>query len=254
MLHVVVATQLAVRTFRDLKSLLSYYNEVWAGPAPTGEIMCKKKLFLLIVCCATAGGSQAQKMYKTVGPDGKITFSDRPEIGADTKVSVMRSNTLHPVEIPANRIDPALAMKPAPRRKGAATQEPAPVITPEVEEAMLSVMGLSEFGRRFDGFCNATDAGAKAFAAANYGWKKRNAAAMEQQKRLLTEVLSPVQRAQLIDREQQVMAEEIGKAAALTPAARKTWCEGVIAELDSGRNDVDKPAMMALPIVQYRAK
>ena len=215
-----------------------------------GSIMLIKKLILLSICCAAAAGSQAQKMYKTVGPDGKITFSDRPEIGADTKVSVMRSNALHPVEMPANKVDPVQA----PRRKGAGNQEAVPVITPEVEEAMLSVMGLNEFGRRFDGFCNASDAGAKAFAAANYGWKKRNAAAVEQQKRLLTEVMSPVRRAQLIDREQQVMAGEIAKAAALAPAARQEWCDGVIAELNSGRSDVDKPEMMGLPIVQYRAK
>ena len=215
-----------------------------------GSIMLIKKLILLSICCAAAAGSQAQKMYKTVGPDGKITFSDRPEIGADTKVSVMRSNTMHAVEMPAKKVDPVQA----PRRKGAGNQEALPVITPEVEEAMLSVMGLNEFGRRFDGFCNATNAGAKAFAAANYGWKKRNAAAVEQQKRLLTEVMSPVRRAQLIDREQQVMAGEIAKAAALAPAARQEWCDGVISELNSGRSDVDKPEMMALPIVQYRAK
>lgn len=212
--------------------------------------MFNKKLSLLLVCCAAAAASQAQQMYKTVGPDGKITFSDRPEIDANTKVSVMRSNTLHPLDAPAKRSVP----EPVARHRSAVPQEPVPVITPEVEETMMSVMGLAEFGRRFDGFCNATAADQKAFAAANYGWKQRNAAAIDQQKRLLTEVMAPVRRSQLIDREQQHMADEISKAAALTPAGRKEWCDGVVAELNSGHLDVDKPEMMALPIVRYRPK
>jgi hypothetical protein len=212
--------------------------------------MLNKKLFLLLACCAAAAGSQAQQMYKTVGPDGKITFSDRPEIDANTKVSVMRSNTMHPLDPPAKRTAP----EPKVSGRNAGAKEAVPVITADVEETMVSVMGLAEFGRRFDGFCNTTEADQKAFAAANYGWKQRNAAAIEQQKRLLTEVLSPVRRAQLIDREQQHMADEIGKAAALAPAGRKEWCDGVVAELNSGHLDIDKPEMMALPIVRYRPK
>lgn len=201
-----------------------------------------------MLCVAAMASSQAQQMYKTVGPDGKITYSDRPDIKADTKVSVMKRNILRPVETPGSKDGSA---RSAPRR---ASGEAAPVITPDVEDAMLVVMGLSEFGRRFDGFCNATPVQAKAFAAANYGWKKRNAAIVEQQKQLLTVVLSPARRAQLIDREQQNMSEEIGKAAARDPEARAEWCEGVITELNSGRSDVEHPAMMALPIVQFRAK
>jgi len=41
---------------------------------------------------------------------------------------------------------------------------------------------------------------------------------------------------------------------ALAPAARQEWCDGVVAELNSGHLDIDKPEMMALPIVQYRPK
>lgn len=232
--------------------MLSYYNELWNCQFPHGEIMLKKKLFLMILCCAAAAGGQAQQMYKTIGPDGKITFSDRPEISADTKVSVMRKNVLRPVEVPAAKRDGSQAPRPASHKRGAG--EAAPDITPDIEEAMVSVMGLSEFGRRFDGFCSATQEEAQAFAAANYGWQKRNSAAVEQQKQLLTVVLSPARRAHLVDRERQRLADEIGKAAARDPVARKAWCEGIIAELNSGRSDVDQPAMMALPIVQYRAR
>lgn len=214
--------------------------------------MLNKKLILLVFCCAASGSGMAQKMYKTVGPDGKITFSDRPQIDATTKVSVMRSNTLHSLDAPATQGDTAAGLKSEPRRKVAA--DTAAVITPEIEDAMVSVMGLTEFGRRFEGFCNDSAAEAKAFSAANDSWKQRNAAAVEQQRRLLAEVLSPVRRANLIDREQQQMGEELGKAAARDPSARKEWCDGVIADFNGGNSDVNQPAMMAVPLIHYRAR
>ena len=229
--------------------MLSYYYQIVGASPSIDKNMSKKKLFLLIICCTAANGSLAQQLYKTVGPDGKITFSDRPQIESKTRLSVMHSNILHPVEPPAEQ-----AVVPPPRRKELVVQESVPVITPDVEEAMMSVMGLTEFGRRFEGFCNASAAEAKEFSAATYAWKQRNAAAIEQQKRLLAEVFSPVRRANLIDREQQQMAEELGKAAARAPAARREWCSGVVAELNGGQSDIRHPAMMAVPIVQYRGK
>lgn len=213
--------------------------------------MCKTKLFLLIICCVGANLASAQQMYKTVGPDGKITFSDRPQLDDKSKLSVMRSYTLRPVEQHKPRAVPGPQVPQVPRR---GPGEPSAPLAPEVEEAMVTVMGLAEFGLRFESFCNGTPATAKAFAAANNDWKKRNAAAIDQQRRLLTVVVSPAKRAQLIDNQKQFMAGEVAKVAPRNPAERKEWCEGVTAELNSGRSDIDKPAMMAIPIVPYRAK
>jgi hypothetical protein len=217
------------------------------------HIMVKNKLFLLIICCLAANAAWAQQMYKIVGPDGKITFSDRPQIEEKSKLSVMQSYTLRPVVPPPSRVDPGQALKASARSK-AAQAGPAAVITPEVEEAMVTIMGLNEFGRRFEGFCNSTAVEARDFAGAVNGWKQRNAAPIDHQKRLLATVVSPAKRAELVDREQQLLGDEIGKAAARSPEARKEWCAGVIAELNSGRSDVDKPAMMAVPLTPYRAK
>ena len=211
--------------------------------------MAIKKSLLLTVCCALGSPALAQQMYKSVGPDGKITFTDRPAVDSSVKLSVMKSNTLRALPPPVRK--PELAAR---RRDPSPAVEDAVEITPEIEEAMISVMGLADFGRRFESFCDDTPADAKAFTSAHYEWKKRNAAAIDQQKRLLTEVVSPVKRAYLVERQQALLSDEIGKAAARTPAVRKEWCEGVIAELNSGRSDIDKPAMMAVPIVRYRAK
>ncbi|UUZ46702.1 DUF4124 domain-containing protein [Massilia sp. B-10] len=45
-----------------------------------------------------ASGVLAQQMYKVVGADGKITYSDRPAYEKANKLSVMKSYTLRPVE------------------------------------------------------------------------------------------------------------------------------------------------------------
>jgi hypothetical protein len=211
--------------------------------------MYKTKLFLLSICCTAATGALAQQMYKTVGPDGKVTFSDRPQLDDKAKLSVMRSYTLRAVEAP-KRVDPTQV----PQRKSGGPAEPPVVLSAEVEEAMVTVMGMAEFGLRFERFCNSTPAESKAFMSANNDWKKRNAAAIDQQRRLLTSVVTPVKRAQLLETQQQLMGDEIAKAVARDPAARKEWCAGVVEELNSGRSDVNKPAMMAVPIVQYRSK
>ena len=207
------------------------------------------KLLGVIVCCWLVLPAAAQQMYKTVGPDGKVTFTDRPALDSSVKMSVMKSYVLRPVSPPARKAE-------AGRRPGdvpSALSAPMEV-TSEIEEAMISVMGLAEFGRRFESFCDDTPEDAKAFTTANYEWKKRNAQAIEQQKRVLTEVVSPSKRAGLVDRQQALMSVEMGKVAARSPAARKEWCGGVVAELNSGRSDIDTPAMMAVPIVRYRAR
>jgi hypothetical protein len=149
---------------------------------------------------------------------------------------------------------PKSASTAAPPVARRAPGEPAPTLTPDIEEAMVTVMGLADFGLRFESFCNASPALAKSFIGANNDWKKRNAAAIDHQKRLLSVVVSPAKRAQLLELQKQSTGDEVAKLKPHSAAERKTWCEGVIAELNSGRSDVNKPAMMAVPIVPYRAK
>ncbi len=206
------------------------------------------KLFLLIICCVSANLAAAQQMYKTVGPDGKVTFSDRPQLDNKTKLSVMKGYKLQAFDAPK---PVAGVVPPAPRRAPGA---PSPTLTPDIEEAMVTVMGLADFGLRFESFCNSSPALAKSFVASNNDWKKRNAAAIDQQRRLLSVVVSPAKRAQLHELQKQSTADEVARLKPHNPGERKAWCEGVIAELNSGRSDVDKPAMMAIPIVPYRAK
>lgn len=203
--------------------------------------------FLLCACLASANSAVAQQMYKVVGADGKVTFSDRPQADEKAKLSVMHSYTLREVK-PKASAEKAAPVKPK-------TQDSAPVtVPPEIEEQMVTIMGLSAFGGRFEIFCSDSESDGRAFATATLAWKQRNLAAIDQQRRLLMLVVSPVKRAELMAREEKLLAEEIAKISGRTAAARKEWCDGVVAELNSGRSDINNPALMALPIVPFKAK
>ncbi|SHH68399.1 DUF4124 domain-containing protein [Massilia sp. CF038] len=200
----------------------------------------------LIVGCFLASGAMAQQMYKVIGADGKITYSDRPALEKANKMSVMKAYTLRPVEEEKKKeaAKPEVAM-PAP--------DPNASITPEVEDAMVSILTMNELSIKSLPICSATDASARAFSASTTAWKKRNAPYIEQQKRLLMEVMSPHKRAELLEKSS-AAAADTGRSIPPTAQGRRDWCAGTIAELDSGRSDINKPFMLTIPITKYRAK
>lgn len=210
-----------------------------------------KSLLLLSFCIFMAHAAQAQQMYKVIDANGKVTFSDRPQADEKAKLSVMHSYTLRPVK-EAKPIEDKAAL--AKTKRNAVSDAPASVVPAEVEELMVTIMGLSAFGGRFEIFCSDSETDGRAFSAATLAWKQRNMLAVEQQRKLLMLVVSPVKRAELLAREEKLLAEEIGKISARSPAGRKEWCDGVVAELNSGRSDINHPGMMAIPITPYKAK
>ena len=194
-----------------------------------------------------AAGAAAQQLYKSVGPDGKVIFSDRPANDAKAKVSAMQSYVLRPLEAPA-----------AKKEAVAKVEDPAKfvndaLVTPEHEESMLKIMELVDFGRKFEPFCSASEPSAKAFAAAHKAWLRRNALYVEHQRRLLMEVVTPTRRLGM----QNKLAARVGQLV-LKPtasvAARTEWCNSISTELNSGRSDIVNPALLAVPLPIYKTK
>lgn len=206
-----------------------------------------KNFFLLMFGCFAASGALAQQMYKSVGPDGKVTFSDRPAVEKSKKLDVMRSYVLRPAEDFKPMPDGTVPSKQGP------VTNPNATVTPAVEDAMVNVMSLTEFSRRFQLMCGVSDDGAKAFNDATSQWKKRNAHYIEHQRRLLMEVVSPKKRAELQERTDAYVLE-INKTIPQTLAGRKEWCMGMVTQMNSGNADINKPEMLEVPITRYRAK
>ena len=212
--------------------------------------MYRLPLFLLVGCVLLPHvRAHAQQLYKVVGADGKITFSDKPQISEKTKLSVMRANSIQLVEPPARAPAPG-TVRPV-KRSGAAA--PMPSVSSEVEEVMLVVMGFASLERKYEHFCVANETILKSFVAANAGWRQRNAPYIEQQKRLLMEVLSPRRRSELLGREAAVQTTQFATLKASTPGARVEWCAEMVALLNGGTADANLPEMLTIPITPYRA-
>jgi hypothetical protein len=204
-----------------------------------------KNCFVMIFSCVLASTAVGQQMYKVVGADGKITYSDRPAYEKANKLSVMKSYTLRPVE----HAKPAETKPAGP----AIPVDPNATITPDVEETMISIMNMTQVAVQYLQMCSATPVQARGYTAATTNWRKRNAVYVEQQKRLLQEVMSPNKRAEMQDKSQAAVADMV-RSVPNTVQGRKEWCDGTIAELDSKRADINKPSMLSIPITKYKAK
>ena len=211
------------------------------------SMMNKITSILMMSTLSAAGSVGAQQLYKSVGPDGKVVFADRPANDAKAKVSTMQSYVLRPVEAPvAKKEAVAKAEAPAEFLNDA-------LVTPEHEESMLKIMELVDFGRKFEPFCAASETSTKTFAAAHKAWLRRNALYVEHQKRLLMEVVTPTRRMAM----QNKLATRVGQVAlkpTASAAVRAEWCDSISTELNSGRSDIVKPAFLALPLPVYKTK
>lgn len=205
---------------------------------------------VLILCLTTCVSASAQQMYKTVGADGRVTFSDRPKIESAAKLSVMKSYTLRPVNTGTDAGPVTAEATPASTPTVVAANEV--VVGPQVETAMVNVMVQSEFARRSYPFCNGTQASARAFTRAAGSWKQRNLLAVEHQRKLLMQVVSPVKRTELQDKVAAVLNEELAKVTARSPQERIQWCGEAVAHMASERSDVNQPEMMAVVIKPYK--
>lgn len=213
--------------------------------------MNTKKLLLILLSAAAASGVDAQQLYKQVGPDGKVTFSDR-QPGGSGKVSVMKSNVLRPLdaEPPA-----ASQMMVNPKATGADGKVFVPTGTmAELEDAVSSVMVLSEVAKKFEPICSPTPQAAKQYSIAVNGWRKRNANFIEQQTRILMEVIDPTKRNLMQNKVGTRVDEALLEVMRLNPAWRGKWCNKAVLEMTSGSNDIANNAPVAIPLITYKFK
>lgn len=202
-----------------------------------------KTPYLLLLLLFAAISAEAQQLYKSVGPDGKLVYSTSP-IDGKTRIATMKGSIIHPVqEVPTA----------VPKAERLLVAVPDSVVTPDIEETMLRIMELVEFGKRYEPICSVSEKVARSFSEAHKSWLVRNALYIEQQKRLLMEVVSPQRRVSMQLR-LSAATGRIAVSTAANPSVRLKWCESVSAGLNSGASDIVKPAMLAIPLTAYRDK
>lgn len=213
------------------------------------------KLLLTILSIAAMAGANAQQLYKSVGPDGKVTFSDRAPAGQG-KISVMRANILRPLEqdVPATAatLPPTLKLpKSAPERAATPAYARAPS-TPELEEAVGAVLLLQEVAKKFEPVCSPNQQAATAYNVAVTTWRKRNASFIEAQTRILMEVIDPAKRATIQQKVDGRVASALSEVVSLNASWRAKWCDRAMAEMSNGTNDIAKNVAVAVPLITYK--
>ncbi|NHZ83116.1 DUF4124 domain-containing protein [Massilia sp. CCM 8695] len=204
-----------------------------------------------LICCAAPASAQ---MYKTVGPDGKVTFSDRPQNGDKLKVSVMKGSVLRAVEGPVPA-QPKIA--PAPKSGGADASgggiSAAGVPSPELQHAVLVVALMSEVAAKFEPVCANVAPHSKKFVTAANGWKQRNASFIEKQRRAMAD-MSPVKRTALQGEVAAKIHEAMAEVLAQSASGQANWCDKATVDMSGGSNDVANNADVALPLITYKPK
>lgn len=211
---------------------------------------------LLLLACPLA---QAGTVYKVVGPDGRVTFTDRPPTAASAP-------TPPPEPPPTVRLGPD---RPPPladldeRRAGAKRAQAATraetsataagAVSPALERAVIGVLGMADLVQQTETLCQQTLPTSFArYAEAGEGWRQRNGAVVARARQVLgtgfDAVTSERIRQALVDRN----AGNLGAVKAADRGRRISWCDKSMDEVKSGVMDVhDKPAL-APPLMAGR--
>ncbi len=226
------------------------------------------KLGIFFTIAVTIAGAHAQTIYKSVGPDGKMVYSDKPPTSSSTKYDVIRTPApAQQLQSPASSstasVDPVDAQHPRSygAKKAVAVTKPRdeakPVATADrlVEGAVIGVLGIDDLVRRTEDLCTRTlPTSYKRYSSATDGWKQRNAAVVSQAHRVLSQAFTLSER-QNIEAGLLAMNEQKFARVVDAPRASKiSWCDRSTDEIGSGAMDVHGNPNLAPPLMSYRLR
>lgn len=225
------------------------------------------------LCVLLLPAVAAAQVYKIVGPDGKITYSDRPPIEASASVQMIRSGG--PVRVAdrpaaadvaaagaANPADSAgvtggRAAKHAIRneRGGGSPAEDnnARRMRIQLLNGLAVVLGNMALVDQTSALCGATlPTSAKKYDGAASLWKSRNGDVINRANAVLASALSNAERAELdmVARQRTDALLQVVKAD--DTQRRITWCDKSAGEMSSGSMDLARMSGVDA-VLRYRA-
>ena len=223
-------------------------------------------LIAVLLLALTAVGANAKSIYKSVGPDGKITYSDHPPENGDAVVDVAAGKEPAPADATRSAGIIPLSTRPAGAKKAIAVRPDtgAPAVDTggvapnlALEGAIIGVLGIEDIVKHTEELCIKTlPTSLRKYSDAASDWRQRNAAIVTRAHQVLGKNFDVVygagseQRLQMAIRDKNVgMFEPIVIAPA---AARIKWCDQSVEEMQNGAMDVyDKPKLSE-PLLSYR--
>lgn len=198
-------------------------------------------LLLAVSChCASAG-----PVYKLVGPDGKITFSDKPslEVPVDAYgASGPDAGKPVPEEAPVG-----FKVAEADATESRAEIRSAP--SAAVESAVLGVLGIEDMVTRTTSLCaEAVPASADDYGAAVADWQSRNGALVARAHEILDTQFDPAAGSTLAAGLRANNDGMFAAVSAASAAARASWCDESFATMRDGKMDVRDNPKFAGPL------
>lgn len=225
---------------------------------------------LLFCTGALMNAAMAQPVYKTVGPDGKITFSDEPpaagkttalegygppppkEPAPDPRAKAAELTRQAQERYSAKSAKAATAAAPAvPAAQPAATQA---TIDPALGEAVIGVLGFEDIVKQTENLCIATlPTSFKKYGGAADGWRQRNAAVLQQQRMISAQAFTAAQRSTIGNVVKTKNAEQLAPVLKAPTASKIKWCDQSADEMNRGVLDFSKHQTWINTLGNWRA-
>ena len=225
---------------------------------PEGFRLGRATWFGVLIAC-TAALAPAQTIYRVVGPDGKVTFTDRPPGNAEaaqqqqTAKPAPASETRPMPQPAASATEPATAKKanaakatPA-DRPAAAPAEPKPV-DEALLRALVAVLFQETLVRKSEELCISTlPTSMKRYGDAADGWRQRNAVWLDKaQKQMLA--LGPEFQRVVKTRVDDDISKLLKPVNDASMHQRIKWCDQTAQDLPKGTLDLGSKTMVTGPL------
>lgn len=187
---------------------------------------CRPLVLAVSIAASLASASAfAQSLYRSVGADGRVTYSDQAPAGANG----------------------------APARPASQTPAASVPLDPALERAVTAVLMMEELVRQTETLClKARPTAMSRYLAAYDGWRKRNGPMVRMAGRGLDDAFDPATRQAVREGIRIRQERQLAPVAAAGLAQRMSWCDQSADETAAGKLDVhDKPALSG-PLAQAR--
>lgn len=211
-----------------------------------------QKRFLIVLLGALAPQLASAEIYKSLGPDGKVVYSNVAPVNKNTPVAVLRPPTGQQAAIRSPRTATAPAAPSAPRpRAQPASHTGNETLTPDVVGAVANVMGMSHLVSSTRDFCVATlPASLKRYSTAAIAWEQRNAVVVAKKNRVLSMSDRNLVASALSGDMLRLTEDMMRPIKQAGTAERIKWCDKTIEDVDRGVLDLVGRASIT-PLMNY---
>ncbi len=209
----------------------------------------------------------AQAVYKTIGVDGKVVYSDHPPIDSKAQSTLLSAPKAAP-EIKNGGGGDAATKESVSKNKPAklATQKAnaadssktvaAQLANDDVlEGAVIGVMGMESLVLQTEEACvNILPTSMRRYTGAASAWRERNAPLIAQQRRLLATAFDADKRRLIVMGIKNRNDGAFMPFKAANAISKIKWCDQSMKEIENGAMDVFNNPKLAPPIMNYKAK